>query len=81
MNQVEVEITGQAITARYGTLNTGHILRTDAAFARHLVEDCSVAKYTNIQKKPLVVENKQPAKARSTKKVVTQPTTEPDIPE
>lgn len=45
MEQVEVEITGQAITARYGTLNTGDILRTDAAFAKHLVEDCSAAKY------------------------------------
>jgi len=45
MELVEVEITGQAITARYGTLNTGTILRTDAAFAKHLVEDCAAAKY------------------------------------
>lgn len=45
MELVEVEITGQAITARYGTLNTGDILRTDAAFAKHLVEDCNAAKY------------------------------------
>lgn len=42
---VEVEILGQAITAQYGTLNTGDILRTDAEFARHLVEDCKAAKY------------------------------------
>ncbi|MDH6185487.1 hypothetical protein [Polaromonas sp. CG_23.6] len=46
MELVEVEITGQAITARYGTLNTGDILRTDAEFAKHLVEDCAAAKYT-----------------------------------
>lgn len=44
--QVEVEIIGQAITAQYGVLNTGAILRTDAAFAKHLVEDCGAAKYT-----------------------------------
>jgi hypothetical protein len=46
MELVEVEITGMAITARYGTLSTGAILRTDAAFAKHLVEDCGAAKYT-----------------------------------
>ena len=45
MDQVEVEITGMAITARYGTLKTGDILRTDAAFAKHLVEDCGAARY------------------------------------
>ena len=55
MPQVEIEITGQAITARYGTLNTGDILRTDADFARHLVEDCSAAKYT--QPKPAATES------------------------
>ncbi|MGZ8339137.1 MAG: hypothetical protein ACXW2U_05430 [Telluria sp.] len=42
---VEVEITGQAITAQYGTLSTGDILRTTSEFAKHLVEDCAAAKY------------------------------------
>lgn len=46
MEQVEVEILGQVITARYGVLKTGDILRTDADFAKHLVDDCSAAKYT-----------------------------------
>lgn len=46
MEQVEVEITGMVITQRYGTLNTGDILRTDAAFAKHLVEEAHGAKYT-----------------------------------
>lgn len=46
MEQVEVEITGMVITQRYGTLNTGDIIRTDAAFAKHLVEDAQGAKYT-----------------------------------
>lgn len=46
MELIEVEILGQVITAQYGTLATGAILRTDAAFAKHLVDDCGAAKYT-----------------------------------
>ena len=57
MALVTVNIIGQAITARYGTLNTGDVLRTDAEFARHLVEDCSAAEYQKtkgvLAKKPL----------------------------
>jgi len=45
MSQVEVEITGMVMTAQYGTLQTGAVLYTDAAFAKHLVEDCGAAKY------------------------------------
>lgn len=52
MALVTVTITGQAITARYGTLNTGDVLRTDAEFARHLVEDCSAAVYSKIKVAP-----------------------------
>lgn len=59
MESVEVEIIGQAITARYGTLNTGAILRTDAAFARHLVEDCGAAKYTQVKPAAAVEETKR----------------------
>ena len=44
---VEVEILGQVITSQYGTLNTGDILRTNEAFAKHLVDDCAAAKYCN----------------------------------
>lgn len=47
MHLIEVEILGQVITSQYGTLKTGDILRTDAAFAKHLVEDCAAAKYVN----------------------------------
>ncbi|MGZ9713906.1 hypothetical protein ACXX82_24215 [Glaciimonas sp. GNP009] len=47
MELVTVNITGQAITARYGTLNSGDVLRTDAEFARHLVVDCCAAEYEN----------------------------------
>jgi hypothetical protein len=44
-NMVEVEILGQVITHQYGTLNSGDVLRTSAEFAKHLVEDCSAARY------------------------------------
>ena len=43
---VEVEILGCVMTAQYGTLSTGDILRTSAEFAAHLVDDCAAAKYT-----------------------------------
>lgn len=49
MELVEVEITGMAITARYGTLKTGDVLRTDAVFAKHLVDYCNAAKYPEKQ--------------------------------
>lgn len=42
---VEVEILTQAITAQYGVLEAGDILRTTPEFAKHLVEDASAAKY------------------------------------
>jgi hypothetical protein len=43
---VEVEILGCVMTAQYGTLSTGDILRTSEEFAAHLVNDCAAAKYT-----------------------------------
>lgn len=45
MELVQVQITTTAVTSRYGTLVYGDILRTDAEFARHLVEDCKAAKF------------------------------------
>lgn len=50
MDQVQVEITGLAITSRYGTLTTGTLLNTDAAYAKHLVEDAVCAKYTSVKR-------------------------------
>ncbi len=43
---VEVEILGCVMTAQYGVLSTGDILRTSKEFAAHLVDDCGAAKYT-----------------------------------
>jgi hypothetical protein len=45
MHIVQIKITKTAVTARYGTLSPGDLLRTDAGFARHLVVDCKAAKY------------------------------------
>jgi len=79
MNQVQVKITGQAITARYGTLSTGDMLVTDAAFAKHLVEDCGAAEY--VKKAPAAAPAKQettaatkPAAAKVKATVATKPT-------
>lgn len=42
---VQVKIKGTVVTSRYGALSTGDLLRTDAAFAKHLVEECGAAEY------------------------------------
>ncbi len=44
---IEVEILGCVMTAQYGTLKAGDILRTSKEFAKHLVNDCAAAKYTS----------------------------------
>lgn len=51
MDLVEVKIKGTVVTSRYGSLEAGDILRTDAEFARHLVEDCAAADYVKAKKK------------------------------
>jgi hypothetical protein len=45
MELVTIKIKGLVVTSRYGALQSGDLLRTDAAFARHLVEDCAAAEY------------------------------------
>ena len=62
MGLVEVEILGSVVTQQYGTLKTGDILRTDAAFAKHLVEDAFAAKYTVKAAVPVVDKAVKPAK-------------------
>ncbi|CUI07872.1 hypothetical protein [Massilia antarctica] len=46
MELVEIEILGLAITHDHGTLGEGDVLRTSPEFARHLIEDCKVARYS-----------------------------------
>lgn len=45
---VQVEILIPTITAEYGSLSAGDTLRTSAAFAAHLVNDCCCARYTAV---------------------------------
>lgn len=49
MKLVEIEILGMAITHDHGTLGQGDVLRTSPEFARHLVDDCKVAKYSKVK--------------------------------
>ena len=45
MQLVEVKITSTVVTAPYGTLTSGTILRTIPAYAKHLVEEAFAASY------------------------------------
>jgi hypothetical protein len=56
--QVELEITALCSTHRYGNLAPGDILRTDAAYARHLVDEARAAKY--ITARPATESQAQP---------------------
>lgn len=44
--QVEVKIIKTVVTQQYGTLVSGDILKTDRAFAQHLVKECGAAQFT-----------------------------------
>lgn len=67
MELIEVEITGQIITAQYGTLSTGDILRTGATFAAHLVDDCNAAKYIKPRTAPVAAPVEQVKTAKKSK--------------
>lgn len=45
MEQVQIRITSTVVTAPYGTLMPGTILRTSPAYAKHLVEEAFAAIY------------------------------------
>jgi hypothetical protein len=64
-NLVEIKILGTAITAQYGTLATGDILRCDQAFANHLVNDCKVAEFIKVDA-PEKIEKKDDVKTKKT---------------
>ena len=44
-----VKIKGTVMTSQYGTLTTGTILRTNEAFAKHLVEEAFAADYVTVK--------------------------------
>jgi hypothetical protein len=65
MEQVEVEILGMVITQRYGVLKSGDILRTDADFAKHLVNEASAAKYVDAVKPSSEPEETKPKRKKA----------------
>jgi len=70
MELVQVRITSTVITQHYGTIMPGTILRTSAAYAKHLVEDASAAQYITA---PAATEaSPAPAKAARSKKTEQQ---------
>lgn len=76
MQLVEVKITSTVVTAPYGTLTSGTILRTSPAYAKHLVEEASAAKYLTAEPPEAVAATKpSPATPRS-KKAAAAPAAE-----
>ena len=67
MQLVEVKITSTVVTAPYGTLMPGTILRTSPAYARHLVEEAFAASYITTQ-----TEIAEPQAKRSKKQTETE---------
>lgn len=67
MELVQIKIKRLTVTQRYGALTAGDLLRTDAAFARHLVEDCAAAEYTTQQKQAEQPATEPPKRTRKPK--------------
>lgn len=68
MELVQLKITASLDTSRYGAMSYGDILRTDAAYAKHLVDDCKAAVYMQEQATP----EPQPVKPKRTRKAKDQ---------
>jgi hypothetical protein len=67
MELVQIRITGPINTSRYDALSSGDLLRTDAAYAQHLVKDLRVAVYLEDQKQPVVDRPTKPKRTRKAK--------------
>lgn len=51
----QIRITNTVVTPQYGSLSNGDVLRTNPAFAKHLVEQCKAAKYLeSIEDQPVI---------------------------
>lgn len=56
----KVKITNTVVTAQYGTLSSGDVLRTTPEFAKHLVGQCKAAVYLkNTEDQAVVLVKKQ----------------------
>ena len=72
MQLVEVKITSTVVTAPYGTLMPGTILRTRPSYAKHLVEEASAAKYLEaLPEDEAPEQNAAPAQKRAKKQTET----------
>ncbi len=73
METVQVRITSTVVTAPYGTLMPGTILRTSPAYAKHLVEEASAAKYLEAlpEDEAAPEQNDAPAQKRAKKQTET----------
>ena len=67
METVQIRITSTVVTAPYGTIMPGTILRTSPAYAKHLVEEAFAASYITTQ-----TENAEPQAKRSKKQTETE---------
>lgn len=47
MEQVKVRIKGQLVSAKYGTLADGHILLTDPAYAKFVIDEMKAGEYVD----------------------------------
>lgn len=50
MENVKVRIKGQLISSKYGTLSDGHILSTDAAYAKFVIDEMKAGEYVDAVK-------------------------------
>jgi len=71
MEEVDLNIVGTVITAKYGTLVNGDKLTTDKEFAAHLVDVAKSAVYAEkpkaeakVEARPEVKEESPPAEAK-----------------
>lgn len=62
MEFVVVEITCTCVTAQYGTLSCGDVLRTSPEFAAHLVNEAYCAKYAEAAQAEATPPAAKPAK-------------------
>ena len=68
MEIVQIRITSTVVTAPYGTLMPGTILRTSPSYAKHLVEEASAAKYLeSLPEDEAPEQNAAPAQKRAKK--------------
>lgn len=68
MELVQVKIKGTVITAQYGSLSDGDLLRCSPEFAKHLVDDCNAADHIKAQEKEvpdITTEVQKPAAKKS----------------